>query len=203
MKNVTAETLLPDGQKALIETQSVLPCQYPQLFKEIVCTHPDAMLLTHGLIRLVIESGHYFSYDPVSAMIGYEYYDISQDEHFLHWITVKSERRGRPNVAGIVEWVPLSSKEVVIQWMYVLKQFRGRGIATALLNEASRQIRSQGYSFLVAPAELEPESGRKFLMRRGFSRITRGVYKKNLNGSNDVFFHEEKPEQEPIIVIPD
>lgn len=198
MKNVTWTVKLPDGQEASIETYCVAPDAYQAFWKQLVFTHDDREFVVHGLLRLVMESGSYFDQEPIE-MLGdaYKAYDISNEHRFIHWITVTG-KKGKKHLAGVLEWIPISTREVVIYRLFVLKQFRRRGIATALLAEAVRQIMQQGYSFLAAAVRLEPESGRKFLVAHDFCRIAKGIYKRSLRTSNDIFF---APEDDPIFLI--
>lgn len=204
MKNITAFAVLSDGQQAPIETHVLAPDQYPRFFKELVFLHDDAEFVTHGLIRLTMEGSRYFDKDPLELLGGeYQNYDLSNEHHSIQWITVKSGRRNKPHIAGILEWLPVSNQEVLILRLYVLKGLQRRGIGTHLLNEAIRNITDQGYSFLVSAAALEPESSRKFLLSRGFCRIKRGVYKRSLRTSNDIFFQLSSDESKPIVVVND
>jgi GNAT superfamily N-acetyltransferase len=204
VKNITATTLLSDGQEAPIETHSVEPndLEYLQFFRRIVHLHRDAALVTHGLIALSNEAGKYFDRNPFEqAASDYQRYAQSREEHFIHWIIVKGRKKQQAHIGGIVEWTPITTGEAVILRLYVLKAFRRRGLATALLAEAIRQMTGQGYRFVTALPQRNPRDGKGFLIRDGFFQTMPGVFQKDLRVPTESDALSE--ELEPIVVVND
>lgn len=204
MRNITATALLSDGQEAPIETYSVEPndAEYLQLFRRIVHLHRDAALVTHGLIALSNEAGKYFDREPFEQATGdYQEYAYSKEEHFIHWIIVKGKKKQQAHVGGIIEWTPITTREAVILRLYVLKAFRRRGAATALLAEAVRHMTGQGYQFVTALPQKNPRDGKGFLIRSGFFQTMPGVFQRGLQASTEQT--SQLDELESIIVVND
>lgn len=170
MKNVTMVAFLPSGEHAPIETHHVLPDGYWHLFQSIKFQHPEAAQITHDLELLVHEGAEYFDPGEEPAV---------KEESFIHWITVRS-KRGKPHTAGIIEWSPISSQEVAILNLYVMKAFRRRGLATALLAEAVRHIMNQRYQSILVRPQKQPYHGKEFMVKNQFSQTVPGTFRRNL-----------------------
>ncbi len=176
MKYIRTEPTLLDGRPATIETHVVSPERYGRFWAELIMRHPQSEFIGCGIRDLTCAGARYFGRDPSERIAhGYECYDLSAEHHAVSWLTVRSRNRRRLHLAGVLEWLPMSSEETLLLRVFVRKSFRRQGLATTLVSEAIRQMKKQGYSSALAFVSKDDQRAPQFLASRDFRLVSRGV----------------------------
>lgn len=168
---------LADGRLVVTEWSSFEQSEeaYAGLLERISSVHSPERVTTHGIGGLVREAPEYF--DPSSLprlSYGYETYDLASEQSYLHWaMTTPSRRLRSPHIAGLLEWLPMSTEETLVSRVYVKQSFRRLGIATLLMQDALRLMKEQGYAVSLAFVTIGDVIASELLASRDFRLVLR------------------------------
>ena len=152
-----------------IERHRIKPGEEQAFADFIRMKHPQGALVSSGLLALREEGAFYFGDEDAPPQLGrgFEYCDLGAKSRHVLWL-IRTNEEGGQHVAGILEWRRINPIETVITGIYVGRQFRRLGVATALMNEAICQMKSGEYSATLAFVNPNDQPTRDFLDNRGF-----------------------------------
>ena len=119
------EATLPDGRVARIESYAIAPEKEQALANFITMSHPDATLITHGLLMLRHEGASYFDEEDKAPELsqGYEYCNLGAKSRHILWMTLRAKNSHKRHLVGLLEWRQVNPAEAVVTGIYVAKQF--------------------------------------------------------------------------------
>ncbi|MBP9728320.1 MAG: GNAT family N-acetyltransferase [Candidatus Moranbacteria bacterium] len=167
------EAVLLDGRVVRIESHTVDPGRESAFGNTIAMAHPEAVLITHGLLMLRREGASYFGDEDQAPRLGhgYEYCDLSKRSRNIVWLTLRAKNSRKRHLVGLLEWRDVNPAEAVVTGLYVSKQFRDLGVATALMNEAVEQMKDDDYSVALAFVPPSNEVACDFFASRDFQLV--------------------------------
>lgn len=139
----------PRYREMTIESHAIPFGREDVFLNRLRTNHPDASLIMFGLDQLAREGSHLMG-DALPVLPSpFDEVDLSRQARQVLWLRLRSQN-GKEHLAGLLEWRAISQDDVVLTGLYVGKQFRRRGLGTALVHEAVRQMKSAGYCSALA-----------------------------------------------------
>ena len=185
MKNVVYRGPPSEHYRRMTIESYVIPVGLEETFLNRLRTnHPDAALIMYGLDQLSREGSHSVGDELPTFPAPFESTNLAEQARRVLWLRVMS-KNGREHLAGLLEWRAITPEDVALTGVYVAKQFRRRGLGTALMREAVREMKAARHSSALALVPGKNWIASHFLASRDFCFVLEGD-----DGTGDSCVHD-------------